>query len=196
MAGRASATTVDNGDPDEIEAFVHEFLAHAQAGRQGSFPFLRVPAYRPGRISRASLRLRLDRMGDVLTFTPRLKPVAPEILAPLTGTALRASLEEAAQTALDAADRIIAVLDSMDGDADHEDGADDQPSLAAPENTACSQVVYMRGGDRDHEVDAPETVLPEVATTPATKAEILPWRGRGNLIAAAGSFLVDLLERA
>ncbi len=61
-------------------------------------------------------------MGDVLTFTPRPKPVAPPIPAPLTGPDLRASLEEAAQVALDAADRIIAVLDSMDGDADHEDG--------------------------------------------------------------------------
>jgi hypothetical protein len=28
------------------------------------------------------------------------------------------------------------------------------------------------------------------------EAQILPWRGRGNVIAAAGSFLVDLLERA
>jgi hypothetical protein len=28
------------------------------------------------------------------------------------------------------------------------------------------------------------------------EAQILPWRGRGNVIAAAGSFLVDLPERA
>ncbi|MCJ2097677.1 hypothetical protein, partial [Methylobacterium sp. E-046] len=94
-------------------------------------------------------------MGDVLTFTPRPKPAAPEILAPLAGAALRASLEEAAQTALDAADRIIAVLDHMDGDADLEDGGDAEPSLAAPENTADSQVVYMRGSDRDGEAEAP-----------------------------------------
>ena len=127
-------------------------------------------------------------MGDVLTFTLRPKPVAPAIPIPLTGPALRISLEEAAQTALDAADRIIAVLDRMDGDADQEDGGDDEPSLAAPENAAGSQVVYMRGSDRDGEVEAPEPVLPE--------ADILPWRGRGNVIAAAGSFLVDLLERA
>ena len=132
-------------------------------------------------------------MGDVLTFTPRPKPVAPAILAPLDGPALRASLEEAAQTALDAADRIIAVLDRMDGDADHEDGADAEPSLAAPENTEGSQVVYMRGGDRDHEVVAPETVLPDVATIPVIEAEILPWRGRGNVIAAAGTMLLDFV---
>ena len=61
-------------------------------------------------------------MGDVLTFTRRPKPVAPAILLPLAGPDLRASLEEAAQIALDAADRIIAVPDNLDGDADHEDG--------------------------------------------------------------------------
>ena len=134
-------------------------------------------------------------MGDVLTFTPRPKPTVPG-MGPLAGADLRASLEEAAQVALDAADRIIAVLDSMDGDTDREDGGNDEPSLAAPENTTGSQVVYMRGGDQDREVDAPEPVLPEVAATPVIEAEILPWRGRGNVIAAAGSFLVDLLERA
>jgi hypothetical protein len=52
-----------------------------------------VPAYRPGRISWASLHLKLDSMGDVLTFTLRPKPVAPAIPAPLTGPALRVSLE-------------------------------------------------------------------------------------------------------
>ena len=134
-------------------------------------------------------------MGDVLTFTPRLKPANPD-LEPLAGSGLRASLEEAAQTALDAADRIIAVLDRMDGDVDHEDGGDAEPSLAAPENTTGSQVVYMRGGDRDGEAEAPEIVLPEVAAEPLPVAGILLWRGRGNVIAAAGAFLVDLLERA
>ena len=135
-------------------------------------------------------------MGDVLIFTLRPKPAAPTIPVPLTGPALRASLQEAVQVALDPADRIIAVLDSMDGDADHEDGADAEPSLAAPENVTGSQVVYMRGSDRDGEAGAPETALPEVLIDPQPAAEILPWRGRGNVIAAAGSFLVDLLERA
>ncbi|MCJ2016879.1 hypothetical protein MKK84_05460 [Methylobacterium sp. E-065] len=135
-------------------------------------------------------------MGDVLTFTLRPKPVAPAILAPLDGPALRASLEEAAQTALDAADRIIAVLDRMDGDADHEDGGDAEPSLAAPENTAGSQVTWLRGNDQDREIDAPEQEMPDAATIPTIEVEILPWRGRGNVIAAAGVALVDLLERA
>lgn len=135
-------------------------------------------------------------MGDVLTFTPRPKPAAPVLSEPLAGAALRASLEEAAQTALDAADRIIAVLDRMDGDVDDEDGADAEPSLAAPENTVGSQVVYMRGVNQDRETGAPETVLPEVAAAPIVEAEILPWRGRANVIVAAGALLIDLLERA
>ena len=132
-------------------------------------------------------------MGDLLTFTPRPKPAAPDILAPLAGAALRASLEDAAQIALDAADRIIAVLDRMDGDADNEDGGDAEPSLAAPENATGSQVTWLRGNDADREAEAPETTLPEVAATSPVEAEILPWRGRGNVIAAVGVALLDMV---
>jgi hypothetical protein len=135
-------------------------------------------------------------MGDVLTFTPRPKPAAPEILPALTGAALRTSLEEAAQTALDAADRIIAVLDRIDGDADHEETGDGEPSLAAPENHEGSLVVYMRGSDRDREAEEPEAALPDVLIELQPVAESLPWRGQGNVIAAAGVALIDLLERA
>lgn len=138
-------------------------------------------------------------MGDVITFTPRLKPAAPEILEPLSGADLRASLEAAAQTALDAADRIIAVLNRMDGDTDLEDDAGDEPSLAAPENATGSQVVYMRGNDQDREAEVPETMLPEVTVAPAEPMPepiVIPWRGRGNVIAAAGTLLIELLERA
>lgn len=133
-------------------------------------------------------------MGDVLTFTPRPKPTAPEALVPLAGADLRASLEEAAQTALDAADRIIAVLDRMDGDADRKDGGDTEPSLAAPENNEGSQVVYMRGGDQDREEEGPEAVLPEMPVEPTVKGQILPWRGRGNIVAAVGVALLDLAK--
>ena len=133
-------------------------------------------------------------MGDVLTFTPRPKPVAPAILAPLAGPALRATLEEAAQTALDAADRIIAVLDCMDGDTNHEDGGDAEPSLAAPEDTAGSQVVYMRGGDRDGEAEAPEIVPPIISVEPAFEPIVLPWAGRGNVLTACGTLLLDLVS--
>ena len=133
-------------------------------------------------------------MGDVLTFTLRPKPAAPEIPGPLVGTALRASLEEAAQIALDAADRIIAVLDRMDGDADLEDSADDEPSLGAPENTAGSQVTWLRGNDQDREAEVAEAVLQEVEIE-HPEAVVLPWRGRGNVIAAAGVLFVDMVVR-
>ena len=81
----------------------------------------------------------------------------------------------------------------MDGDADREDGADAEPSLAAPENRAGSQVVYMCGNDRDREAEAPEAMLPAVAIEARGEAVILPWRGRGNVIAAAGVALLDLV---
>ncbi|MCJ2052599.1 hypothetical protein [Methylobacterium sp. J-070] len=53
----------------------------------------------------------------------------------------------------------------------------------------------MRGNDQDGAAETPETVLPEVAAEAPPEAQILPWRGRGNVIAAAGMFLVDLLKR-
>ncbi|WCS28886.1 hypothetical protein LOK46_32360 (plasmid) [Methylobacterium sp. NMS14P] len=136
-------------------------------------------------------------MGDVLTFTPRPKPTASEALPPLAGADLRASLEEAAQTALDAADRIIAVLDRMDGDADDEAGADAEPSLAAPENHDGSKVVYMRGGDQDREAEAPEVTLPEVpADAIVIHVPPMRWGGRGNVLAAAGITLLNLVGRS
>lgn len=59
---------------------------------------------------------------------------------------LRATLELAAE-------RIIAILDTMNGNPDIEDGADDEPSLGAPEGDS-SQIGWMRGGDRDLELEA------------------------------------------
>jgi hypothetical protein len=135
-------------------------------------------------------------MGDVLTFTPRPKPAAPKASELLTGPEIRVSLEEAAQVALDAADRIIAVLDRMDGDLDLEDGGDAEPTLAAPENHTGPQVVWMSGNDEDREAGTPETVLTGTAArAEATVIEVqaLRWGGRGNVLAAAGSFIVDLM---
>ena len=99
-------------------------------------------------------------MGDVLTFAPRLKAPVPTEPEPMTGAEVRTRLGEALQTALDAADHIIAVLDRMDGDADREDGGDAEPALAAPENHHGSQVIWMRGNDADREAEATETLLP------------------------------------
>ena len=61
---------------------------------------------------------------------------------------------------------------------------------------AASQVIYMRRNDRDREVEVPETVLPEMAAERRPEAQILPWRGKGNIVTAVGSALIDLLERA
>lgn len=84
-------------------------------------------------------------MPDVLPFRRRLAPRQPEIDR-------RALIEQAAQAALDTADNLIALLDAMEEDPDAEDSADAEPSLAAPEGHA-SQVVWLRGTDRDLELD-------------------------------------------
>ncbi|TGD91407.1 hypothetical protein [Methylobacterium nonmethylotrophicum] len=82
-------------------------------------------------------------MADTLTFRPRPRP-APAVT-------FREQIEVAAQAALDTADKLIAILNEMDGDPDLEDGADDEPSLGAPEGHD-SQVIWLRGGDRDLEL--------------------------------------------
>ena len=51
----------------------------------------------------------------------------------------------------------------------------------------------MRGNDRDREETAPETVLPEVPIEAAPEVIVIPWHGRGNIIAAAGVALLDLV---
>ena len=128
-------------------------------------------------------------MGDVLAFTPRPKPAeADEPPRAMTEAEIRIRLGSALQTALDAADHIIAVLNHMDSDTDLEDGADAEPSLAAPENEE-SQVTWTRGTDQDREeVVAAEIVLPEIAVIP-----VLPWHGRGNVVTACGVALFDLV---
>ncbi|GEL44723.1 hypothetical protein MEX01_53140 [Methylorubrum extorquens] len=69
----------------------------------------------------------------------------------LDGPALWLELEQAAQAALDQADRLIALLDRIDGASDDEDGGDDEPSLGAPEGRA-SQIVWHRGSASDDEL--------------------------------------------
>lgn len=62
----------------------------------------------------------------------------------------REEFERLADLALDVVDHIVAILDEIDGDANFEQGADAEPSLGAPEDGE-SQIVWLRGGDRDLE---------------------------------------------
>ncbi|WP_342111590.1 hypothetical protein [Methylobacterium sp. SI9] len=64
----------------------------------------------------------------------------------------REEFERLAELALDIVDRIVALLDDEDGDPDREEGGDSEPSLGAPEGRE-SQVVWLRGTDRDLEVE-------------------------------------------
>jgi len=90
-------------------------------------------------------------MGNVLIFAPRRVAPAPALPPALAPAEIRQRIEEAAQSALDTADRLIALLDRMDGDTDREDGGDAEPSLGAPENHHAAQFVWLRGCDSDGE---------------------------------------------
>lgn len=83
-------------------------------------------------------------MPNVITLRPRKPSASMSSTAVLEGSALRAEIEQAAQAALDQADRLIALLDRMDGNTDDEDGSDAEPSLGAPEGHE-SQIVWLRG---------------------------------------------------
>lgn len=91
-------------------------------------------------------------MADILTFRLRPKHATADRLAPQQQvvTVPRVDLEEAAHATLDAADKLIALLDRIDGDPDLEDGEELEPSPGAPEGHA-SQVGYFRGGAHDIE---------------------------------------------
>ncbi len=87
-------------------------------------------------------------MADILTFVPRPRP-AP---SPKPSQAdIRAQIEAAAQSALDTAEKLIAILDQMDGNPDEEDGGDAEPSLGAPEGHV-AQLPWLRGTTRDLEI--------------------------------------------
>jgi hypothetical protein len=88
-------------------------------------------------------------VAEILTFAPRPRP------EPAPKPDMRRQIEDAAQAALDTADRLIAILDQMDGNSDDEDGGDAEPSLGAPEGHA-SQITWLRGTDRDLEATSPE----------------------------------------
>ena len=92
-------------------------------------------------------------MSNVHTFTPRRPVSVPTAPLVLSEAEFRRQIEEAAQAALDTADRLIALLDRIEGDTDREDGADAEPSLGAPENHHASQVVWLRGASSDADQD-------------------------------------------
>ncbi|MCJ2104363.1 hypothetical protein MKK70_02980 [Methylobacterium sp. E-041] len=131
-------------------------------------------------------------MSNVITFRPRAT-VAQVPPAP-SPAETRRMIEEAAQSALDTADSLLAILDRIDGDADIEGDGEAEPSLAAPENHHVSQVVWMRGNDADREAEAPEVVLPVVVAECAViPFAPLPWGGRGNILTVAGVALLDMV---
>ena len=90
-------------------------------------------------------------MADILTFRSRRPAQSITRSDVLDGPALRLELEQAAQAALDQADRLIALLDRMDGETDDdEDGGDAEPSLGAPDGRE-AQIVWLRGCGDDRE---------------------------------------------
>ena len=137
-------------------------------------------------------------MDNIITFRPRA--TAPHVPPTPSPAETRRVIEEAAQAALDTADNLLAILDRMDGDAEAEDGGDAEPSLGAPENHHGSQVTWLRGNDADREADAPEAVLPAVIVSPVPRVrpvdlapELLAWGGAGNVVAAAGVALFNMV---
>jgi hypothetical protein len=74
-------------------------------------------------------------VGDIIRFQRRPQPAAADPRARIEGA-------------------LALALDIIDGDSDLEDGGDAEPSLGAPEGHT-SQVVWLRGGDRDLEATGP-----------------------------------------
>ena len=137
-------------------------------------------------------------MDNVITFRPRAT-VAPVLALPSPAETRRV-IEEAAQAALDTADSLLAILDRMDGDADAEDGGDAEPALGAPENYHGSQIGWLRGNGVDREAEAVDILLPVVRVSPVPRfrpadlaPDLLGWGGNGNIIAAAGVALLEMV---
>jgi hypothetical protein len=116
-------------------------------------------------------------MSNVLTFTPRPRSAEPEAPPPFAVVDLRAHLEEAAQTALDAADKIIAALDHIDGGEAIRLREPPEPVEPIPSTT----------------LPAEPDPAPEEIAAPAPEPIILPWRGAGNVVSAAGCAVLALV---
>ena len=149
-------------------------------------------------------------MTNVIAFTPRPRPPEPAP-APLPAIDLRTHLEDAAQTALDAAEKVMAALDHL------EVGEGTAPPLAATivghaevagegvlrfryatvpacEEEAAPEPVVTAAPEP--EPDAPTAALKEAEPELAPEPIRLPWRGAGNVVSAAGCAILALVGAA
>lgn len=83
---------------------------------------------------------------------------------------------------------MLTVLDALDGEADLEDGADAEPSLAAPEGNS-SQIGWCRGSDADGEIAAPAMLAGLDADPKANVVQVLRDSARQHVIAHAAALL-------
>ncbi|MCJ2023854.1 hypothetical protein [Methylobacterium sp. J-067] len=137
-------------------------------------------------------------MPNVVAFMPRPRPSEPAAPAPLAGLALRAHLEQAAQTALDAADKIIAALDRIKDDAE----TATEPVFKAIVAHA-GQVIHLHEPAQPMPAPEPAPEAPQDETqdepAPVATADVrqlfppLPWGGAGNVVAAAGCAVLALV---
>ncbi len=157
-------------------------------------------------------------MSNVITFTPRPRSPKPQVALSPAGVALRVHLEEAAYTALDAADRIIAALDHLD-DADPAD----PDAVADPRMASALQVLRVGDLGRFHATGVqpvhPRTMMttrrlgrsvgaetstktlqvepgPFVASAVCPELARLPWGATGDVVSAAGCALLALVVGA
>ena len=134
-------------------------------------------------------------MDNVIAFMPRPRAPLSPVLPPLVGIALRAHLEEAAQTALDAADQILAALDQIegaDGEAAPRLRETPAPVDLAPPPQPMPEPIPQEG--LPAEPEAPDASPEEIAPPePIYEPIRLPWRGAGNVVSAAGCAVLALV---
>lgn len=81
-------------------------------------------------------------MSNVITFRPRA--VAPNVPPAPSPAETRRMIEEAAQTALDTADSLLAILDRMNADAEADDAGEAESAPMVAEQSG-GQVASLRG---------------------------------------------------
>ena len=101
-------------------------------------------------------------------------------------------IEEAAQTALDTADTLLGILDRMDGDTGGEDADEAEYAPAAAQRVG-REVVALRRNDGAQEPEPANVVPVAAAERTVLPFAALPWRGSGNVVAAAGVALLNMV---